>query len=110
MCFFQTDNISCISELKVVSALYEKYKDKIEFVNICCDSDIGSLKSFLKDYKGMEGKYLYFGNNWDLLNNYNIKSFPTFVFIDPEGDIINYPAARPSEQVQMIFDKELQKN
>ena len=106
--FFQTDNVSGVSEIKVLSSFYDKYKDKIEFVNICCDADLGTLQDFLKDYKGMKGKYLSFDNNWDLLNSYNIKSFPTFVFIDPEGEIINYPSVRPSEQVQTVFDKELQ--
>jgi hypothetical protein len=108
LCFFKTDNISSISELKVVSALFEKYKDYIEFVNICCDGDRGNLISFLNNYKGMKGRYLYFADDQNLLDNYNIKSFPTFIFIDTEGDIINYPAARPSEGAGFIFEKELQ--
>ncbi len=107
--FWKSNIIPCQSELKIMMSLYEKYKDKIEFISICTDTDIKSMTSFLKDNKNYLWVFAYFNNDWDLLNNYDIRAYPTFVLIDDEGYILNYPAQKPSEQVQYLFDKEVPK-
>ena len=41
--------------------------------------------------------FAHFGNNWDLLKDYNVVVFPTFILIDANGTIIQNPMRKPSE-------------
>lgn len=105
--FWKTNIISCLSELQLMKTIYEKYNDKIVFISICADPDIKSMNSFLKDNKNFQWTFAYFNNDWDLLNKYDVKAYPSFIFIAPDGYILNYPAPKPSEDVQYLFDKTL---
>jgi thiol-disulfide isomerase/thioredoxin len=107
--FFRTDIPDCIMELNVINALYENYKDNIEFINISADDDIKILATYLEENKKAKGIYLYINNDTELLDNYKVRSYPAFVFISPDMYILNYPAPKPSEGIKNIFEKELKK-
>lgn len=103
--FFKSNLKACLIEMQVMVSLYEKYKDKIEFVSICADNDADIMNSFLENNKNFKWTFAYFNNDIDLLDNYNVRAYPTFVLIDDEGNIADSAAPRPSEEVNRLFDK-----
>jgi len=43
------------------------------------------------------------------LADYDIKTFPMFALINTEGEIVQYPAYKPSEFIDQYFDELLKR-
>ena len=82
--FWFLDCMPCRQEIPELNKLTEKFKDSVDviFLSIAPD-DKNDLVEFLKDhpfnYKIISDKYMS--------NQYNIKTFPTNVIIDKQGQV-----------------------
>jgi thiol-disulfide isomerase/thioredoxin len=99
----------CIGQIPALKELEEEYKGKnIEFVSISTDKKeaYSKWKDMIKE-KEMGGVQLWAGDDQQFSIDYNIRSIPRFIFIDPDGNIVNANAPRPSmkEQVKKMFDE-----
>lgn len=86
--------------------LKDKYGTKVDFVGISVD------KEFLTFYYFMQNnsiKYnftlLHWGNNFTILEDYNVKTYPSFILIDPKGKIVQSATEPPSEQLDELLYK-----
>lgn len=89
----------CVKEIPALIDLEKEFRGKnINFVSISTDQkkDYDKWKAMVKE-KGMEGIQLYFGDDMDFMQSYNITSIPRFILIDPNGNIVEANAPRPSE-------------
>ena len=89
----------CLEEIPALIGLEKEYRGKnITFVSISTDKkdDYNKWKAMVKE-KGMEGVQLYFADDMDFMQSYNITSIPRFILIDPNGNIVEANAPRPSE-------------
>ena len=91
----------CIAEIPSLKKIEKKYHNKnIEFVSISVDrmKDHDKWKKLIID-KELKGIQLFADNNWgsEFIQEYLIKGIPRFILIDPQGNIINANAPRPSE-------------
>ena len=94
--FWTTWSSASLAEMDLVSKLKEKYGTKVEFVGICADKEFMTYYYFMQKSKKYDFTTLHFGNNQDLLEAYEVKAYPAFVLIDPDGKIYQYPAEPPS--------------
>jgi cytochrome c biogenesis protein CcmG, thiol:disulfide interchange protein DsbE len=82
--YFQTWCGSCIKELPSIDALQQKVgKDKLE-VLIVSDEDMGKILRFKEHYCNTLDYY----QSVKLLNEINIRVFPTTYLLDPQGVVI----------------------
>jgi thiol-disulfide isomerase/thioredoxin len=91
----------CRAEIPSLKKIEEKYHDKkIAFVSISVDEikDYEKWKKFVSD-KQLGGIQLYADKNWnsDFIKSYSINSIPRFILIDPNGNILDSDAKRPSD-------------
>lgn len=89
----------CVKEIPALKDLEKEYRGKnIAFVSISTDQkkDYDKWKAMVKE-KGMEGIQLFFGDDMEFMQAYNITSIPRFILIDPNGNIVEANAPRPSE-------------
>jgi thiol-disulfide isomerase/thioredoxin len=101
--FFATWCNPCLSELELMKKLQEKYKDQIEFVSISVDREF--MKTFyLQRDKKYDWEFLHFNNDYDMLDNYSVYAYPSFVLIGKDGNLIECPAPKPSENIEMTFE------
>ena len=84
---------------KILNKLKEKYGTKVEFVGISADKEFMTYYHFMQNNKKYNFTNLHWGNNTDLIENYDVKAFPTFVLIGPDGKIVQYPAIAPSKHL-----------
>lgn len=103
LAFFGSDNPASQSELGLIADFYEDYKDKVHFVAISVDKDISALQDYLGRAQ-LPWLVLHYGGDLALLENYDANTFPHFVLINQQGQIIRCPAPSPSENVQKLFD------
>lgn len=91
----------CRQEIPFLQKVEEKYHGKnIAFVSISADvaKDHEKWRKFVTD-KNLGGIQLFADKNWesDFLVAYGIDSIPRFILIDPNGNVVDPDAARPSD-------------
>ena len=92
----------CIAEIPSLKKVEEQFHGKnIEFVSISIDreKDHEKWKKMIVD-RGLGGMQLFADNNWQsqFIQDYMIKGIPRFILIDPQGNIVNANAPRPSNK------------
>ncbi len=102
--FLTTWSYACLGEMKILKDVYEKYKNKINFVMISLDEEPDIVRKLVKE-KGYNWTFLYNGDGFDVLSDYGVETFPLFVLINKDGKIMQYPAPKPSENIESVFEK-----
>jgi thiol-disulfide isomerase/thioredoxin len=100
--FFTTWSYACLAEFELMDSLYQRYGDRIHFVTISLDKT-KSVVDRLRKEKNYNWIFLFNGSGYDIIHDYNVKTFPSFVLIDAEGKIVDYPAYKPSEVIEDRF-------
>ncbi|HNW97423.1 MAG TPA: TlpA disulfide reductase family protein [Bacteroidales bacterium] len=101
--FWNTWCVPCISDMELIDGLIKKYGTKITFIGISCDKEFMTFYHFMQQNKKFNFTCLYWGNDTKLLDDYNIKAFPTYFLIDPEGKIYQNPAEAPSQYLDGLL-------
>lgn len=100
----------CRREIPHLKKLKEAYKGKpIAIIAISIDDDMAAWEKMVKDQE-LGGYQLHAEKAWlsDAAQQYQVYGVPTFVLIDGEGKIIEYPATRPSDpETVLTIDKHL---
>jgi thiol-disulfide isomerase/thioredoxin len=96
---------TCMRELIFMEKLHEKFKSKVSFVTIFCNDDRAYLAGFLGSHKTWDWTFLGLESDASLLKTYDIKAFPEFILCDQRGDVLNYPARRPSQGIEMDLNR-----
>ena len=108
--FWATWCSPCRAELPHLAKLKEAYANKnITIIGISLDDDKAAWEKMVTE-EPMKGIQLHAEKAWqsDVSKSYQIYGIPTFVLIDAEGNIIDYPATRPSEpETILLIDKHL---
>lgn len=107
----------CKAEIPSLKKVEQAYHDKnIQFVSISIDDDKshgGSWDKAKEDWKTMVkdkelgGMQLFAPNGWQskFVEDYKIQGIPRFLLIDPDGNIVNPDAPRPSSiKLIELFD------
>ena len=108
----------CIAEIPSLKKVEKENHDKnIEFVSISVDNGRGyknkSKEAAKEGWKNMiaekelGGIQLYADKDFesDFIREYRINSIPRFILIDPDGNVVNADAPRPSSpKLKKLFD------
>jgi thiol-disulfide isomerase/thioredoxin len=89
----------CKKQIPFLKEVEKQYEHKnIEFVSISTDkrNKYDAWRKMIKD-KQMSGVQLYAGEDRSFSNEYQINSIPRFILVDPEGNILDADAPRPSD-------------
>lgn len=99
----------CKAEIPTLKAIEKEYHNKnIEFVSISVDNGRGYANNSLEASKAgwkkmiadkqMGGTQLFADKAWqsEFIQGYQIRSIPRFILIDPNGNIVDANAPRPS--------------
>jgi peroxiredoxin len=108
LCFWTTYCPTCLTQLDLMKTLYDKFSDRMWFVSISADRDFIKMKYFLEQKKEYTWYFLHLGNQYGLLKDYDVRSFPLFVLIDREGLIYRYPAEFPDKGLEAAMEKMFQ--
>ncbi|MDF1570480.1 MAG: TlpA disulfide reductase family protein [Bacteroidales bacterium] len=98
--FCTPDNYSCLKEFPFMKAIYEVHSDYLEVVTIMVTEEPATMKDFMErnDYNWTS---LFYGNDEELLQNYNVRAFPAGFLLDREGILVQSPAALATEGLEM---------
>ena len=107
----------CNMEFEKAQAFHDKYAaygDKLVCVFVCEHGDKESCRKYIEKYNlGDKGIHLYVDAvHQEEVKKYSQGMFPTYVLISPDGKIVEYNTARPSELLgdrENILDRCLKK-
>ena len=110
MIFCTTQNYSCFKEYDQLKKIQQKHGDILKIVTVSVDESLSYIRNFTKKY-AYNWTFLYYGDQPDILKDYDIRTIPTYYLIGPDGKLIMSPAPAPSEQFEMyLFDYMKSKN
>src|SRR5699024_9199980 len=92
----------CIAEIPHMKEIQEKYKGKnIEFIGLSIDQekDHDKWQTFIEK-RELGGIQLLADADWksQFIQDYLISGIPHFILLDPEGNIVDANAPRPSDE------------
>jgi peroxiredoxin len=105
LCFWTTYCEECLSEMDLIRPLYDIYKEKIQFVSISADKHFSKMLFFINLKKDYVWSFAHIGDHYEVLKDYDVRSYPLFVIIDKEGKINKYQANKPSNGLEADLQK-----
>jgi thiol-disulfide isomerase/thioredoxin len=89
----------CLGEIPSLKKLEKKYGDKIHFISISLDreKDYDTWKKMIKE-ENLTGVQLFAHSDKSFADAYKIISIPRFIIVDPEGNVYDPDAPRPSSK------------
>ncbi len=97
--FCTCQSYACLNEFNSLALLNSKYADKVTIVTIATDPMDEVLTQFLSK-NNYNWKFLLYDRQPDVLKEYDIRAFPTYFLIGPDGKLILSPAPSPSEDIE----------
>ena len=94
--FFETWCTECIADMRIMTTLQKRYGEQVKMVSVCMDEDPKALDNLLKEYQEFDWTFLKGHEAPELKSLYDLVAYPSYILIDPEGNVIQYPALRPS--------------
>lgn len=97
----------CIREIPKLKELEEEFGEEIIFMSVSIDPEKDTWHKYVRE-KELTGIQLYSEGSWQSEINelYLIQGIPRFIMIDPEGNIVDADASRPShEKTRKLFEE-----
>lgn len=89
--------VPCKGEIPHLKKLEETFHGmNIAFVSISCDRDKAKWEAMVKE-QNLTGIQLWGNEDNEFLRKYRVQGIPRFIFIGPDGRIINPDMTRPSD-------------
>jgi len=102
--FCTCQSYTCLNEFNVLASLHKGYEGKLRIITVTMDPNDEELARFRlnNDYNWT---FLHYDNYPEVLKEYDIRAFPTYFLIGPDGKLILSPAPSPSENFeQRLFE------
>lgn len=97
--FARSDNPSVMAEFGILNTWYKKYSANLQVVTVLTDSDFASGVARMKG-AGFDWTMLN-GSKQDMVEyNYNIKMYPAFIIVGPDGKTVSPSSPFPSENLE----------
>jgi peroxiredoxin len=102
--FCTCQSYACLNEFNMLTTLHQKHKDRLVILTIATDPMEEILRQFLAKNK-YDWKFLHYDNQPSVIRDYDIRAFPTYFLIGPDGKLIFSPADSPAENFeQKLFE------
>ncbi len=92
----------CIKEYEYLKVLQQRLQDRIKIITILVDDSFQSMQGLMKN-NSYSWTFLHFSNQPQVIDDYDIQTYPSYFLIGPEGKLILSPAPSPSENFEMTF-------
>lgn len=102
--FYNPNSYSAISDLELIKQVRKDFPAEVlDIVTIIVSQDKNDVQKFVESNKDINWKVLWYNFDTELIKNYNIKAFPTYYLINPNGILVMNPAPSPQEYFNEKF-------
>ena len=100
--FGTSASYACLQEFKGIAGVAKKFEKHLVVVSIMTDESEAELKSFVEQ-TGYDWLFLQYKNKPEVITDFDVRAYPSFFVIGPDGRILMSPAAAPSEKFELKF-------
>jgi peroxiredoxin len=98
--FCTSSSYACLNEYKLLQDIYQRHHQKLVVVTISTDPYNTSFDQF-RSKNNYQWVFLYYGHQPSVIKDFDIRAFPTYFLIGPDGKLIYSPAPSPSENFEI---------
>jgi len=99
---------NCIRHYPLLQELQDKYQENLTVLTISVDNNYEEMQSLLNT-SIYSWHFFYYGRQEKLLIDYGVRTYPTYVLIDPKGNLINSFAPSPIDGFDSYFNNIIKK-
>ena len=92
--FFATWSSESIHDMEIINQLKEKYSF-VNFISINLNKEKTTFNDYILNNQ-YDWNICYFNNQTEILTDYSVDHLPSYVLINPDGTICQFPAYPPS--------------
>ncbi len=92
----------CVREFEYLRILHERMKNKLSIVTVLVDDSFENMRELVES-SNYPWTFLHFSNQPEMLDDYDIRAYPAYFLIGPEGKLILSPAPSPIENFESTF-------
>lgn len=89
---------TCVADIRILKSKLKDIKEQINLVTIYVGFNDKDAKKWAEN-QDAEWDFLWFENDFKLLNEYKIKTFPKYLLIDENALLFNYFPPKPRENL-----------
>lgn len=87
---------TCETDIRLLKSLENKYKDVLQIVTIYASIDYNESRKWVQR-QNASWDFLWFNDDFNLLNEYRVNNFPKYVLLDKDGSLLHYFPPKPRE-------------
>ncbi len=92
----------CRNHLTMLKSLQEKYEEVLEVITISVDEDTSRMKDLIQEMD-LSWEFLYSRFESKILEDYDVRAYPTYYLLDPGGRLLLSPAPGPDNGFEQRF-------
>ncbi|MDR1672222.1 MAG: redoxin domain-containing protein [Bacteroidales bacterium] len=100
--FCTTQNYVCLSQYELLKEIYRTHSKWLKIVVIAVDEHFEDMFEFRRK-SGYLWDFLHYAHQPGVLEAYDIRTFPAYFLIDPEGKLLLSPAPEAGEIEQRLY-------
>lgn len=105
--FWFTGCSPCIEAMPLKKKLYDKYANKLEILSIDPVDKFERLQKWIDRNPKLEWSFLSAYQNRELINYFQINSYPRYFLIDPEGKVVYAPKEFEFKKIYEAIEEEI---
>jgi len=102
LCFTMSDSYESKQHFIILKDIYTRMRKQLEIVTISADPKFNDMLYFAKENK-YNWVFLDGSNQTEIFKTYNVKAYPSYFLIDPEGNLVLSPSISPAENFEKAF-------
>jgi len=102
MIFCNSFSYYCIKEYEYLKILQQRLQGQVKIITILVDDSFQSMQDLMKN-NSYPWTFLHFSNQPEVIDDYDIRTYPSYFLINPEGKLILSPAPSPAENFEATF-------
>jgi peroxiredoxin len=105
--FCVLEGYTCQLHFRLLGDYRKKFGEHLAVVTIIKSSSFNAIKSFVNQHS-YKWTFLHYNGQSGILDEYDVKAFPTYYLIGPEGNFVYSPADPPDKKFPLKFNKLLE--
>ncbi len=103
--FFSTESYQCKKDVLLLKSLADKKDEFLKIIIVFKENNTSAIKKFLKDIDTENITFLHSDDGGKIIEEYNVRAFPTYFLINPDGRLSLISAPGPSEDFEAAYFK-----
>jgi peroxiredoxin len=98
--FCTSSSYTCMNEFELLNGIFERHNKRLTIITVSTDPHEDAFRQF-RNKNNYQWTFLYYGHQPEIIRDFDIRAFPTYFLIGPDGKLIFSPAPAPSENFEV---------